>query len=120
VAGALMFGVFFVAAAFGRAVNGVERTKWGHLLNIGSLIGNIWLRLFEGDNHTTSGAVFFRVAQGEELPLWCCWAALAALCLVCCTCWPANPRVEWCDERIAGHLHQRLAVLRRGAGHQTM
>ena len=83
VAGALMFGVFFVAAGFGEAVNGVERTKWGHLLNIGSLIGNIWLRLFEGDDRTTSGAVFFRVAQGEELPLWCCWAVLAALCLVC-------------------------------------
>jgi len=83
VAGALMFGVFFVAAGFGAAVNGVERTKWGNLLNIGSLIGNIWLRLFEGDAHTTNGAVFFRVAQGEDLPLWCCWGALAALCLVC-------------------------------------
>ena len=83
VAGALMFGVFFVAAGFGEAVNGVERTKWGHLLNISSLVGNIWLRLFEGDDRTTSGAVFFRVAQGEELPLWCCWAVLAALCLVC-------------------------------------
>jgi ABC-2 type transport system permease protein len=83
VAGALMFGVFFVAAGFGEAVNGVERTKWGHLLNISSLVGNIWLRLFEGDDHTTSGAVFFRVALGEELPLWCCWAVLAALCLVC-------------------------------------
>jgi ABC-2 type transport system permease protein len=83
VAGALMFGVFFVAAAFGEAVNVVQRTKWGHLFNIGSLIGNVWLRLFEGDAHTTNGAVFFRVAQGEELPLWCCWAALAALCLVC-------------------------------------
>jgi hypothetical protein len=23
------------------------------------------------------------VAQGEELPPWCCWTALAALCLVC-------------------------------------
>jgi ABC-2 type transport system permease protein len=83
VAGALMFGVFFVAAGFGEAVNGVERTKWGHLLNISNLVGSIWLRLFEGDAHTTNGAVFFRVAQGEELPPWCCWTALAALCLVC-------------------------------------
>ena len=83
VAGALMFGVFFVAAGFGAAVNGVQRTKWGHLLNISSLIGNIWLRLFEGDAHTTNGAVFFRVAQGEELPPWCCWLSLAVLCLVC-------------------------------------
>jgi ABC-2 type transport system permease protein len=83
VAGALMFGVFFVAGGFGEAINVVQRTKWGHLLNISSLIGNIWLHLFEGDAHTTNGAVFFRVAQGEDLPLWCCWTALAALCLVC-------------------------------------
>ena len=83
VAGGLMFGVFFVAAGFGVAINGVERTKWGHLLNISHLVGSIWLQLFEGDAHTTNGAVFFRVAQGEELPLWCCWTALAMLCLVC-------------------------------------
>src|ERR1035438_10111174 len=32
-AGALMFGVFFVAAGFGVAINGVQRTRWGHLFN---------------------------------------------------------------------------------------
>jgi uncharacterized membrane protein HdeD (DUF308 family) len=29
-AGALMFGVFFVAAGFGATINGVQRTYWGH------------------------------------------------------------------------------------------
>ena len=82
-AGALMFGVFFVAAAFGVTINGVQRTKWGHLLNISHLIGSVWVQLFEGANKTTNGAVFFRVPQGQELPLWCCWASLAALCLIC-------------------------------------
>jgi ABC-2 type transport system permease protein len=82
-AGALMFGVFFVAAGFGVAVNGVERTKWGHLLNISHLIGSVWVQLFEGADHTSNGAVFFRVPEGEELPLWCCWAALASFCLIC-------------------------------------
>ena len=82
-AGALMFGVFFVAAGFGATVNAVQRTKWGHLLQISNLVGQVWVWLFEGDNPTTSGAIFFRVTQGEELPLWCCWAALAALAGIC-------------------------------------
>ena len=82
-AGALMFGVFFVAGGFGATVNAVQRTRWGHLLNISELIGSIWVQLFEGRNHITNGAVFFRVIEGEELPLWCCWASLTALCLIC-------------------------------------
>jgi ABC-2 type transport system permease protein len=82
-AGALMFGVFFVAAGFGVTINGVQRTKWGHLLNISHLIGSVWVQLFEGANKTTNGAVFFRVPQGEELPLWCCWASLTVLALIC-------------------------------------
>lgn len=82
-AGALMFGVFFVAAAFGATIDAVQRTKWGHLLQISNLVGQVWVYLFEGSNPTTNGAVFFRVTQGEELPLWCCWAALIALSGVC-------------------------------------
>jgi ABC-2 type transport system permease protein len=82
-AGALMFGVFFVAAGFGVAINGVLRSKWGHLFNISHLIGSVWVQLFEGTNKTTNGAVFFRVPEGEDLPMWCCWAALAGFCAVC-------------------------------------
>lgn len=82
-AGALMFGVFFVAAAFGGTIDAVQRTKWGHLLEISDLIGQVWVYLFEGNNPTTNGGVFFRVTQGEELPMWCCWAALVALCGAC-------------------------------------
>ena len=82
-AGALMFGVFFVSAGFGATVNAVQRTKWGHILQISNLIGQVWVWLFEGNNPTTSGAIFFRITQGEELPLWCCWAALCALAGIC-------------------------------------
>lgn len=82
-AGALMFGVFFVAAGFGGTINAVQRTKWGHILQISNMIGQIWVWLFEGNNPTTTGAVFFRVTQGEELPLWCCWAAILALAGIC-------------------------------------
>jgi ABC-2 type transport system permease protein len=82
-AGALMFGVFFVGAGFGATVNAIQRTNWGSLLNIRYVIGSVWVQLFEGSNHTTNGALFFRAPLGEQLPLWCSWAALIGLCLVC-------------------------------------
>ncbi len=82
-AGGLMFGVFFVASAFGAVINAVQRTRWGNLLNISHIIGVIWVQLFEGADRTTNGAAFFRVVSGEALPLWTAWAALAFLCLLC-------------------------------------
>jgi ABC-2 type transport system permease protein len=82
-AGGLMFGVFFVGSAFGAVINAVQRTRWGNLFNVGHLIGVVWVRLFEGSNQTTNGAVFFRAAQDEVLPLWTCWAALTVLALIC-------------------------------------
>jgi ABC-2 type transport system permease protein len=82
-AGALMFGVFFVAAGFGLAINQMEDTKWGLLLSASNLIGTIWRWLFEGDHPTSNGGVFFRIDERGALPVWACFAMLAALCLVC-------------------------------------
>ena len=82
-AGGLMFGVFFVASGFGAAINTVEDTRWGYLLNIRNLIGSVWVQMFEGNDPESNGAVFFRVTAEQRLPLWCCWAALLALCLIC-------------------------------------
>jgi ABC-2 type transport system permease protein len=82
-AGGLLFGVFFVAAGFGGAVNAVLRTKWGHLMNISHLVGSVWVSLFEEPMKRGAGAVFFRVAAGEEIPIWCCWAALIGICMAC-------------------------------------
>jgi ABC-2 type transport system permease protein len=82
-AGGLMFGVFFVGAAFGAMINGIQRTNWGNLFNISYLIGRVWVKLFEGNNQTTTGAVFFRARAEEALPLWACWLALLGLCGVC-------------------------------------
>jgi ABC-2 type transport system permease protein len=82
-AGGLMFGVFFVAAAFGAVINAVQRTRWGNIFNISHLIGLVWVQLFEGSNPTSNGAVFFRAEQGEQLPLWTAWLALIALAFIC-------------------------------------
>jgi ABC-2 type transport system permease protein len=82
-AGGLLFGVFFVAAGFGQAINNVEETRWGQLLNIGSLVGTVWVRLFEGDSPVSNGGVFFRVSQASALPTTVCWVALIVVCLIC-------------------------------------
>ena len=82
-AGALMFGLFFVASGFGGAINAVEGTRWGNLLNISSLIGTVWVQLFEGDQRISEGGAFFRSIRGQEIPLWACWAALLGLCAMC-------------------------------------
>ncbi len=83
VAGAMVFGVFFVGAGMGAAVNAVLRTKWGHLMNVGHLIGSVWVTLFEEPMNRGSGAMFFRVLENEAIPVWCCWAMLAGICAFC-------------------------------------
>jgi hypothetical protein len=85
-AGGLMFGTFFVAAGFGAAINAVMRTKWGHLINISYLVGMVWNDLFPSRVNRLNqrnGAVFFRVPEGQEIPVWCCWLALASILLLC-------------------------------------
>ncbi|HTT61210.1 MAG TPA: hypothetical protein VMG35_05195 [Bryobacteraceae bacterium] len=82
-AGGLLFGVFFVAAGFSGAINGILRTRWGYLINVGHLVGVVWDSLFEQPQRRGSGAVFFRVSRGEDIPIWCCWMALLGICAFC-------------------------------------
>jgi ABC-2 type transport system permease protein len=82
-AGALMFGVFFVAAGFGVTYNAVLRTKWGHLFNISALIASVWVKLFGADPAVNNGGFFFRMPADERLPLWSCWIALGSFCAIC-------------------------------------
>lgn len=82
-AGALMFGVIFVAAGFGGAINQMENTRWGLLLSVPAVIGTVWAWLFEGDHPLSNGGVFFRVDPYATLPVEACWVALAILCLAC-------------------------------------
>jgi ABC-2 type transport system permease protein len=71
-AGALVFGVYFVGAAFAALINAVERTNWGSLFNLSYLTGSVWVRLMEGSARTTDGPVFFRSPVEDALPIgWC-------------------------------------------------
>jgi ABC-2 type transport system permease protein len=82
-AGALMFGVIFVAAGFGGAINQMEDTRWGSLLMVAEIVGKVWSWLFEGDQPQGNGGVFFRYNASAPLPTAACWAAVLLLCLVC-------------------------------------
>jgi ABC-2 type transport system permease protein len=92
VAGALLFCLFFIGLGFSAAINNLLRTKWGNLINLSHLIGSVWVALFEEPLKRGSGAVFFRVARGEEIPLWCCWAALLGFCGFCL--WLLNRKIR--------------------------
>jgi ABC-2 type transport system permease protein len=71
VAGALLFGVFFVGAGFGEAINKILYTDWGFLINLGEVIKTVWTWLFFGE-------------AGEVLiPVWSAGLSLLAACGLC-------------------------------------
>jgi ABC-2 type transport system permease protein len=70
VAGALIFGIVFVAGGFGQAINATLRTRLGHLVNLLEVVGTIWSWLFRG-------------AVELKMPIELAWVALAAFCGVC-------------------------------------
>ena len=78
-AGALVFGVFFVAAAFGATINAVQRTNWGSLFNIGYLVGSVWARSWKAPRAPPTAPSSSAVPQGEELPIGWVWFALLLL-----------------------------------------
>jgi len=69
-AGALLFGVFFVAAGFGAAINNTMHTDSGGLINLVELIGAIWAGLF-------------RVKARTGISVESAWAMVIAICLFC-------------------------------------
>jgi ABC-2 type transport system permease protein len=70
VAGALIFGVVFVAGGFAQAINATLHTTLGHVVNLHEVIRTIWSWLFQG-------------AAELKMPVAMAWVALAAFCGVC-------------------------------------
>lgn len=80
VAGALIFGVFFVSQGFGGALTEILVTRWGRLFNLNHLMQVVWLSLFGESAEQT------RLVHGvliPEIPVWSAWMGLSAVCLVC-------------------------------------
>jgi ABC-2 type transport system permease protein len=70
VAGALIFGVVFVAAGFGAALNRALHTTLGYAVNLLAIIQTIWQSLFRSE-------------ATLNLPPAAAWILLAAFCAVC-------------------------------------
>jgi ABC-2 type transport system permease protein len=82
-ASALLFGIFFISAAFSEIVNEVLRTKSGFLFNLGHLVGTIWARMLQISPRRTLLGELFDVRRGNEVPLWAAWLMLAIIAGIC-------------------------------------
>jgi ABC-2 type transport system permease protein len=80
IAGAMIFGVFFVSLGFGNAIKAIFITRWGDLFNLSNLFEVIWEWLFYG---TDGGTYTIRGVTVEMIPVWSAWAAILALCGAC-------------------------------------
>ena len=69
-AGALLLGIFFVAAAFGAAINSVLDVRWGGLINLSDLFNAVWASLFRNPPKT-------------DISPAAAWVMLALICAAC-------------------------------------
>jgi len=81
VAGALIFGVFFVGAGFGAAIKEIFVTPWGDLFNLNKLIWVIWEWLFLGPDRATTERIGRDVV--DVLPVWSAWATMIVISGIC-------------------------------------
>jgi ABC-2 type transport system permease protein len=89
VATGALVALFFIPSAFGGIINGMFRTRLGHLISPSALINNIWRGLFRNFNPLADTQV---IRQGRrviqeipiyEPPLWSAWLILFLMCAVC-------------------------------------
>jgi hypothetical protein len=82
VASAAQFGIFLCAAAFSEAIKAVMQTDAGYVINIGHVIGTIWMRMFRADTNHTIWRGLFSVSD-RSMPEWRAWSVLGAICALC-------------------------------------
>jgi uncharacterized membrane protein len=89
VATGALVALFFIPSAFGGIINGMFRTRLGHLISPNALINNIWRGLFRNFNPLADTQA---IRQGRrviqeipiyEPPLWSAWLMLFLMCAVC-------------------------------------
>jgi ABC-2 type transport system permease protein len=73
VAGALVLGVFFLGAGFAAAINAVMRTTNGYFIDVGHMLGTLWMNLFRVEDIDTGvslGSAVFQLVAVCALCLW--------------------------------------------------
>jgi len=69
-AGALLLGVFFVAAGLSQAINAVLDVRWGSLINLNTVFQAVWSSLF-------------RVREPADISPGSAWIMVALICAAC-------------------------------------
>ena len=86
---AALLGVFFIPTIFAAIVNEIFQTRWGHILDLQALIGNVWSGLFGtfvrdvGEIEKIGPGRIVRGAVMTEPPLWVSWFMLFLICAFC-------------------------------------
>jgi ABC-type transport system involved in multi-copper enzyme maturation permease subunit len=89
IASAMLLAIVFIPTIIGGVINELFVTRYGNLISLYALIGNIWAGLFRTfrptDNHITEmrrGRIVGQVLLNQP-PLWSHWLMLALICLFC-------------------------------------
>lgn len=89
VATGMLFGVFVVGEAFGKAIEEIAGFRWGKLLAMDDVVQTIWAQLFGGIDFLG------REFPENPLPVASCWAMLAVL--LGAALWMLHRKVRACE-----------------------
>ena len=87
---AALLGVFFIPTAFAEIINQIFETRWGQIIDLRALIGNVWAGLFGSFVRQAASQVqesrngrVVREALFSAPPLWASWLMLFLICAFC-------------------------------------
>lgn len=89
IASAALLGIFFIPSVFGGVINALFQTRWGNLISLTALMGNVTSGLFGRFVQTVQLTNDFN-GRGRDIlmnepPLWVSWFALFVVCAICLT-----------------------------------
>lgn len=88
IASGALLGLFFVPSVFGAFVNAIFQTRWGSLISLTALMGNVTSGLFGTFQRTTTLVADFDEEVASQItitepPLLASWFVLFLVCAVC-------------------------------------
>ncbi len=89
VATGMLFGIFILGEAFGKAIEEIAGFRWGKLLAIDDVVQTIWASLFGGIDFLG------REYPENPLPVASCWLMLG--CILAAAVWMLHRKVRACE-----------------------
>lgn len=89
VATGILFGIFILGEAFGKAIEEIAGFRWGKLLAIDDVVQTIWASLFGGIDFLG------REYPENPLPVASCWLMLG--CILAAAVWMLHRKVRACE-----------------------